>query len=122
MAINPIDRTQVVYASSLAVHKIDSKDKPIPMSFPNQDERDNIFSFGLKNGNCTAFSPDGKLIAVSSFEDLHVWQATTGDRLYKLPSQLADDKRKLKEPYKYLAFAQVDSLFPQLVATRFGVG
>ncbi|MHC5745979.1 MAG: WD40 repeat domain-containing protein [Nostoc sp.] len=83
------------------------------MSFPKEDARDSVFLFGLSYESCTAFSPDGKIIAVSSIDDLYIWQSTTGDRLYRLPAQLADDKLidKSHTSYEYLAFSPDSQIF-----------
>ncbi len=99
LAINPADITQFFHAADLTTHKIDSENQPISLSFPKEnpadDGRDDSFKriSGLTQNSSTAFSPDGKLIAVSALYDLHVWRSETGDRLHRLPAQL-----KLPDP------------------------
>jgi WD40 repeat protein len=112
LAINPTDITQFFHAVDLTTHKIDSENQPISLSFPKEnpadDGRDDSFKriSGLTQNSSTAFSPDGKLIAVSALYDLHVWRSETGSRLHRLPSQL-----QLPNPistsfsYTYLVFS-----------------
>jgi WD40 repeat protein len=107
LAINPTDSTQVFSAANLSIYNSNSKNKPITVSFPKdnqQDTRDSLFLALLRHESCTAFSPDGKIIAVSSMNDLHIWQSTKGDLLYRLPAQLTDNKQN-DESYEYLAFS-----------------
>jgi WD40 repeat protein len=107
LAINPIDSTKVIYNSNLGVYKIDSQEKPISLSFPDEnqrDDRDTLFAFARDTTNgCTSFSSDGQMIAVSSKGDLHIWQSATGDRLYRLPAQLTAIQPN--NNYEYLAFS-----------------
>jgi tetratricopeptide (TPR) repeat protein len=112
LAINPVDITKFFHAVDLTTHKIDSENKPISLSFPKEnsadDGRDNSFKriSALTQNSSTAFSPDGKLIAVSALYDLHVWRSETGDRLHRLPAQLQlPNLINTSFSYTYLVFS-----------------
>ncbi|WP_310429266.1 hypothetical protein [Chamaesiphon sp. VAR_48_metabat_135_sub] len=100
LAIDTTDGIKVFSTFNFATQEIDSKKEPIALSFPDRDrrdERDRIFK-EFSESMTTAFSPDGKSIAVSNRGDLQVWQSTTGDRLHRLPD-------RLDSSYTYLAFS-----------------
>jgi len=119
LAINPRESRQVVYASSLSIHNIGSKDNPKFLSLQskgNKLERDELSAeFTLESlGGYIAFSPDGKSIAISALNNIFIWQPEVNNLpQYKFVDKKSEDSintLSFSPDSQYLAFGDEDGI------------